>query len=73
MCILTEKKPSISFKGKIESISCEHHEMPKVQHALNKINCWLSEIAGNELLITLQEDHMHVKNNDLNHFNCTNV
>lgn len=57
------KKPSISFKGKIESISCEHHEMPKVQHTLNRINCGLSEIAGKELLITLQEDH----------FNCMNV
>lgn len=47
------QKPSISFKGKIESISCEHHEMPKEQHALNRINCGLSEIAINELLITL--------------------
>lgn len=47
--------------------------MPKVQYALNRINCGLSEIARNELLITLQEDHTHVKNNDLNHFNCMNV
>lgn len=27
--------------------------MPKEQHALNRINCGLSEIAINELLITL--------------------
>lgn len=53
MCILTGKKTSISFKGKIESISCEYHEMPKEQHALNRINCGLSEISRNELLITL--------------------